>query len=246
MTSALSIYILTSRNIGQNKAIEAVANNVANASTTGYKKQGVDFETLVGGSTSQPSGQFSRDRGFRTDFSAGDMDRTDNPLDMAIGGDGFFAVQGQNGGPIRYTRDGHFTLDQNRNLVTMRGENVLDRDKTPINIPVEYTFDVASDGTVSNKDGSIAQIGVFKFAPNAPLLRVGDNEFSAGKAVSTAADAADYKVFTGMVEGSNVNPVMETVKMQEVSRSYQNSSRLISRLEDLEDRAIRDLGKPAQ
>lgn len=238
--SGASIYILSSRGIGQKKTMDAVANNVANVNTHGYKKQRVDFEEIIGGTVAKPAGHFTIDRGFANDLAQGGMEVTHNPLDMALGTDGFFMIEMN--GQQHYTRNGQFTIDADGNLVTTRGYPVLDANGAPIVLPVDARqISVGQDGTIATEQGIIAQVGVVTFDVNTALIRVGDNLFrNDGGGVGVPANET-ARVLQGTLETSNVNAVLETVQMTETLRSYQNTQRMIQTLEELEQRAIRDL-----
>lgn len=242
MSGAQSIYILASRAMGQQKLMDAIANNVANSDTAGYKRQGMDFKELIGGKPSAPTGSFVKDQGYKTDFSQGGLDKTENPFDLAIVGNAFFAVQSAASGEINYTRAGNFTVSSTGRLQTYKGDDVLDQNNAPINIPIESTqVTVSEDGTISNQDGQLAKIGAFNFATGQEPIRAGNNLFkSSGPLPPTLANDT-VSIRQGYIETSNVNPVLETVTMTEASRNYQNIQQMISRLDDIEQEAIRSL-----
>ena len=245
MSGLQGIYILTSRMQTQRQKMDAAAVNVANANTAGFKRQEVDFQTIIGGRDMRPAGKFVLDRGFRNDLSQGVINQTGNPLDMAIIGNGFFAVQRADGAPPVYTRDGHFTVNADGILVNQRGEAVLDDGNGEIQLPSDATLSVTSDGSILADGDLVAQVGVFNFPPDAGLIRLGGNQFRPQEGQVPLA-AENINVVSGAVEGSNVDPVMETVKLREVSRSYQSAARLMSRLEDIQERAIRELPRASQ
>lgn len=246
MSSALSIYVLTSQAMAQTKRMDAVANNVANSSTPGYKRQEVDFKELVGGTPMRKSGKFVEDLGYKTVYTQGQLEKTGSPLDLALSGQGFFAVQGTNGS-IQYTRAGEFTLDSDGDISTMDGRKLLDTNKAPINIPNDSKFvSVAKDGIVSNDQGQIGQIGLYQFPKGTSLLRQGENSFTVTDNTQPNPDISNLTVMQGYVEDSNVSPVMETVKMTDVSRAYESTTKLIGKLEDLQDEAVRNLAAVTQ
>ncbi len=240
MSGLQSIYILSSRMQTQMKKLDAVAVNVANSNTPGFKRQDVDFETILGGKGGQAAGKFALHRGYNSNLSQGPINTTGNPLDMALIGDGFFATQPIGGGTPTYTRDGHFTVSNEGLLINSRGEHILDEANAPISLPPNQTISVETDGTITADKVIIGKIGVFQFPADVALLRVGNNQFrNENNAVPIPAES--IRVIAGAVEGSNVNPIMETVKMNEVSQAYQGAARLMGRLEDLQERVIREL-----
>ncbi|MBA44096.1 MAG: flagellar basal-body rod protein FlgF [Magnetococcales bacterium] len=243
MSGLSSIYIMTSRMQGQRKKMDSVAVNVANANTPGFKRQGVDFETIVGGRDSRPAGNFVKDRGFKTTFSQGPINATGNPFDAAIMGDGFFAVGGLNGVP-NYTRDGHFTMSPDGTLTNWEGQPVLDDTGNEIAVPPNTRFEITPDGTITSDGQAIARLGVFQFDELATLTRVGGNQFQYDGPAPQMAQ--NVQVISGAIESSNVDPVLETVRMTEVSQAYQGAANLVSRMEDLQSRAIRELPSSSQ
>ena len=244
MSGLQSIYILTSRMQSQRQKLDSAAVNVANSNTPGFKSQDVDFETLVGGRDSRPAGNFVKSRGFKTNFTQGPINATGNPLDAAIIGQGFFSAAAPNGGGPNFTRDGHFTLTPNGTLVNSQGQEVLDDTGNAIGLPTNQRIEITRDGTITADGVGVARLGVFEFAPDAQLIRAGDNQFTYQGADPVLAQ--DVQVVNGAIEGSNVDPVLETVRMSEVSQAYQSAANLMSRMEELQSRAIRELPRASQ
>ena len=161
---------------------------------------------------------------------------------MAIEGDGFFKVQTAAG--ERYTRDGRFSLDSQGKLVTKQGqavqgdggEIVVDTKKGPISI--------ARDGSISQGTDKLGKLAVVSFTDNAALSKEGDGLYS-NKSNLGAGPAQDVVVHQGMVEGSNVQPILQITDMIEVSRAYERISKLIDQTTDLDRQAISRLGRVA-
>lgn len=242
--SAQGIYILTSRAQSQLKKIDAAAVNVANVNTPGFKRQDVDFATTLGQHRSHNgrsnSTQFVNSRGFRNTFSQGAITQTGNPLDAAIIGEGFFAVQSRTHG-ITYTRNGQFTVAFDGTLVNQQGEAILSDANVPITIPRNATVSITRDGGIIADDAQIAQLGVFQPPVGGPFIRVGSNQFSAQGALPIPV--LESTIVNEAVEASNVDPVLESVRMGEVSRAYQSAANLTQRLESLQERVIRELAR---
>src|SRR6185312_9857675 len=124
MQNALLIGL--SRQVALSRELDVVANNIANLNTTGFKADGSLFEEFLNSAARDESNErlsFVRDRATWTDMSPGGTDRTGNALDVAINGDGYFAVQTQRG--VRYTRNGSFQINPTGQLVTAEGDPVL-------------------------------------------------------------------------------------------------------------------------
>lgn len=234
----LPIYIMSSNMIGQRQRLDTVADNVANVNTVGYKRQTLDFMEVLSQQQQTEVGSFSHHNGTTFEFVQGALQPTNNPLDVALMGDGFFVVD--NNGTPTYTRNGHFTVSGNGQLVNDYGQTVLDANNAPINIPADSTFiTITPEGSITNQNGAIADLGVYRFEDTTRLTRVGNGGYISED--QQAQLAVDARISQGFLESSNVNSVEETVKMTELARAYQSAARLISSMEDLEQRAIRSL-----
>lgn len=234
----------------QQTKMSVISNNLANASTSGYKRSRAVFEDLLYQNQRQPGAQSSQDSLFPTGlmigtgvrtvateklFSQGNMSQTQNPLDVGIDGKGFLQVQMPDGTQA-YTRDGELQIDNQGQLVTASGYAI-----TPtVTIPQDaLTVTVASDGVVSiTQPGSAAnsQVGTIQLADfinPAGLQPMGSNMFletSASGAPQTGNPGLNGlgTLLQGFVEGSNVNVVEELVSMIETQRAYEMNSRSIS------------------
>ena len=169
------------------------------------------------------------------------MSSTGAPLDFAINGKGFFAVQTPAG--MRYTRDGHFTLDQNGQLVTSDGYPVQGDGGAITITPDDGDISVGPDGTISSiLNGASNQIGklqIVDFANERAMVKQGANLYSTSQ---TPTATTDSTVAQNMLEGSNVSPVIEISHMVEVMRAYQMTATLSNSQEDLIRQAIDKLG----
>lgn len=235
--------ISLSRQIALQRQLDVVANNVANINTTGFKAEQILFEEYV-----MP---VARDRNFPTldqplsyvqdwatihDLSAGSVFQTGNELDVALNGDGFFAVQ--TAGGERWTRSGAFQLDNAGTLVDLSGNPILGQ-AGPIQFgPEETGITIAADGTVSSSAGAKGQLRVVEFANPQALQREGTNLFSGGTPVA----ATKTSVMQGFVERSNVSGVAEMAEMIRVTNAYQSIASLAERQDDLRRTAIQRLG----
>ena len=193
------------------QALDVMASNLANASTSGFKAQEPFYRALTAawnGAPLSPLNQainrFGLLGGSRTDLRSGSLDPTGNRTDLAVEGSAFFSVQTQAG--IRYTRNGSFEVDSQRRLVTQQGDAVLaEQGNTTIPI-VLPTGDVtvSSDGTVSVNGGLAAKLHMVEFAPGTPLTPEGNANFAAP--AGSEQTAADSHVREGMLETSNLSP----------------------------------------
>ncbi|MDD3287804.1 MAG: flagellar hook basal-body protein [Alphaproteobacteria bacterium] len=228
------------------RAMDVVANNVANVNTTGFKREGVQFDTLVNVPAPGEKINFTIDRSSYRDASMGPMITTGNPLDLSVQGEGYFPVQTQSG--VQYVRGGAFQLNSNGDIITATGDKVLGASDQAINVPSDIvSVFVSSDGVVSGKnsafDTAAVQLGKFKlvkFANEQQLQSVGNGYYTTSQAPQVATDSS---VLQGMLERSNVDAVTEMTKMIEVLRSYQITAKLMDRENQRMDNAITKLSR---
>ena len=219
-------YIGLSQQVALHQQMNASANNLANMNTTGFKSQRVIFLEYLNKSQGKQEGvrQVSDFASYR-DTSTGTMRQTFNDLDVALQSDGFFAVTTNTG--TRYTRDGSFALNQNREIVTQTGYRVQDESGAPIVIPPEARkININSDGTISTETGPVGRLKVVSFENPQALNERGDNLYSAPVTLAETPVEAP-RIVQGALESSNVNPILEVNRMVEILRSYQATQRML-------------------
>jgi flagellar basal-body rod protein FlgG len=250
-----SLYTAATGMDAQQTKLDVIANNLANASTTGFKKTRADFQDLLsetiraatppnaqGGSqpTALQVGLGVRTASTSRAFAQGDMINTKNPLDLAIEGGGFFRIQRANG-DMAYTRDGSFRLDATGRVVTQLGEVV----EPGITIPPDATnITVNSDGTVQAKlpnrtdMSTIANIQIATFANPGGLEAIGNNLFlatasSGDPIVVKPGDQGTGSLSQGNLEGSNVSAVEEMINMITTQRNYELNSKVVESADEM-------------
>lgn len=231
------LYTGASGMLAQLDRYDVIANNLANVSTPGYKRQEAIVEAF-------PTMLMYRVRDARDDqpmaigrvgtgallsetvtrFDAGTLEQTDNPLDMAISGDGYFAVATPRG--VRYTRNGSFRADGNGRLVTMEGDAVLGSDGAPVSV---VGFDPAKVRVVR--------------VPAGDLVKEGDNLFRLRDGAPEPTAAADAKVLSGRLETSNVNPVTAMIDMLSALRAYEANQKVIQAMDDTLGKAVNEIAR---
>ena len=235
-------YIALSRQNALWRQMDVIANNMANANTPAYKGEQMMFrEFLVDTrSSTRATGtklSFVQDMGLLRDTREGPLTKTDNPLDVGIHGDGYFQIETQAG--MRYTRNGHFRLDQSGMLVNSQGFAVMDRNDNPIIFaPNETRIEIAGDGTVSTENGVVANLKVVRFANQQNLRKAGDGLY---ETTDQAELVQRPQVVQGMMEESNVQPVVEITKMTELLRQYQAAQQMIEKEHERTMKAIETL-----
>lgn len=221
--------------LSRTQALDTAANNLANAGTSGFRAQrdyfrgvlagGMDENPLTASQVGQAVNGFGVLGGDRLDFSQGQMETTGNPLDLALQGAGFFAIQTPNG--VRYTRNGSFTRSSDGVLETSSGEPVLDGKMQSITIPTG-SIHISADGTVSvsTAGGSAiaGQVGVFDFADESVLTAEGTDRFTANGAKPIAGTA---EVQQGSLEDSNEDAIHGTMQMVLVERQAEMMQRAL-------------------
>lgn len=231
------LYVGLSGLLAQEKRLATLADNIANATTPGFRAASVRFEALV-------DSRKARDVAFVTGgedyYSArtGELKATGNPLDLAIAGDAWFGVDTPAGAVL--TRDGRFKTDPAGMLVSLDGHPVLDPGGAPIQLnPGGGAPTIAADGVV-RQDGRIAgSVGLFAYTPAAASVRAGGSGFLAGSGLDPVTDRSDVSVVQGFVEGSNVNAVTELARLIAVQRAFESASALVSERGSAIDQAIR-------
>lgn len=231
-----TILITLSRTTALERRMNVIANNIANINTPAFKANGTLFSEFLEG-RSGSGASFVQDIGSYTNFVDGPLLSTDNPLDLAIKGEGFFTVESPDG--PRYTRHGVFHLNQAGQIVNSEGYPLLSNAGAPIAIPAGATeIDINENGVVSTAEGDVGTIGLVRFENPQVLQKESGSLFSS---TETGEPATGATVHQGMIEGSNVQAVIEMANMIQVSRSYQSAQRMIETEHDRIRTAMRKI-----
>jgi flagellar basal-body rod protein FlgF len=228
----LAGYVALTRQSGLMREMQSVANNIANVSTTGFRREGVLFAEMVralpaeGGSVAMTEA-----RGRWTDDLQGGLVQTGGTLDLAIEGEGFFRILTPAG--ERLTRAGAFTRNGEGEVVTMDGHALLDEGGGPIQIPFEArAIAIAADGTLSVDGDPAALIGLVTVDDQTRLFRETGVLF---RYDGEPLPMENGRLVQGFLEQSNVNAVSEMARMIAVQRAYEYGQKLL----DQEDERIR-------
>jgi flagellar basal-body rod protein FlgG len=221
------MYNLIDGSMTQQLRFETIANNMANSNTNGFKKDIISFyEALDMQSNSS------------TDFSPGPLRYTGNELDVALSSKGFFKVETPNG--LRYTRDGAFSINAEGILVTGNGDTVLGQ-SGPITLENGEVY-IGRDGQVVVNNESVDKILVVDFDDPQLLRKEGGSYYSyqgENNGISTEADAEIQQKY---LEGSNVNPTQEVIKMIETYRAFESVEKAIQSIDALTGTMVNDYG----
>ena len=211
---------------------EVISHNLAHATVPGYRGRGLAFSTFETSGTSDSGASAGQIRGTDasrefTLFRPGDYQQTDNPLELAVRGDGFFALQGPSG--TVYTRNGSFELNAEGQLQSKSGL-LVNGTGGPITIPpATARISVGQDGSVSADGAQVGQLSVVSFQDSSQLVRVGPTLFDAPPG---SGQPSQGQVLQGYREGSNVGVIQEMVNLIAGSRYYEAASKALKALSD--------------
>jgi flagellar basal-body rod protein FlgG len=224
---------------------DVIASNIAGATTPGFKKGGLSFEGIasgiigVAGSQEQPA--ISPHPMGTIDFEPGEMQRTGDPNEFAISGNGFFRLQGPNGQNV-YTRDGQFRVSPEGQVVSKQGFPVIGESGTLQLLIDGGPVSVDSEGRVLQGDQEVGVLSVYEFS-NPNFLKRGPGGFMVNPdQPQTPVPSETARVYQGFIEMSNVSSIRQMVQMVEASNAQRANERVIQNYDGLSERAIRILG----
>jgi flagellar basal-body rod protein FlgF len=237
------VYAIVSGAVGQERRLDVVAKNLANAQTAGYKREKTVFQTifaksLMGGAKikSQADKAFNRLGNTYLDWRVGPHRPTGHPTDLALEGEGFFVVKTARGN--EYTRSGNFILNDKRQLTTQDGALVLGQ-SGPFEVPPGKLL-VDAQGGLSVNEATVDTLRLVKFKEAASAVRVGDR-FTTNGATDPVPST---KVIQGGLEESNVNAIEEFVALVEISRQYEAAQKVVQAMDETTHLAVSEIAKP--
>lgn len=225
------IYVALSRQTALFRDLEVTANNIANADTAGYKSEKMMFTDYLADAGNNHKLAYTQDLASYRDTTGGRMQVTENPLDLAISGNGYFSVQTPQG--TSYTRAGNFMLDGDGTLTTQDGFAVLDTGGQSIQFEdTDTDIRVLQTGAIMVNGEERATIGVSQFQNEQELERLSSTLYTSKAAPQQAEE--NFQVLHGIVENSNVQPVIELVKLTELTKSSASTAKYIEVMYDLQ------------
>lgn len=225
MTS--EIYTLIDASLMQQNRFNTISNNLANINTNAFKKDSVSFNQTL-----------SMENSSVTDFSPGPLQHTGNKLDVALVGQGFYKIQTPRG--IEYTRDGAFSLNGDRLLVTKNGDSVLG-ENGPIKIAAG-NVSIGSDGIVKVGDKTVDTLAVVNFQKPHLLNKGGESYYRYQGDAQDVFTPENINIQQGYIEGSNVNPTEEMIKMIEIMRVFEATQKAIQSMDEVTSKMVNDVG----
>ena len=257
------LIIAASGGVKQQLKMDVLANNMANLNNAGFKSEGLVFREIFPPFVEDSNADASKNAllppndsnenvayvavdTLYTDHSQGIFHKTDNPLDLALEGDGFFEVETPQG--IRYTRNGNFRLDTGKYVVTQDGNFLLDTNKQKIKIEDNSaTIDIGPDGTISMGNGFGNQVAgtlnLVKFEDARVLAKEGNGLYKIMDNKIKPLPADNIKVAQGVLERSNVNSIEEMTNMITAIRAFEAYQKVIQTIDEADDQAVNSIGR---
>ena len=222
------VYRLIDSSLVQKLRFNIISNNLANINTNAFKKDIISFNQIL-----------TMKNSSKIDFTPGPLRYTGNRFDVALGAPGFFKIQTSRG--IRYSRDGSFTLNVDRLLVTQNGDTVLGQNG-PIKIDGgNVSIDI--DGQVVVENEPIDRILVMDFKQPRFLRKEGSSYYIYQGEEKDISTAENISVRQGYTEGSNVSPTEEMIKMIEAHRTFESVQKAIQYMDEITDKMVNDIGR---
>ena len=213
-------YVSLSAQLTLEKRLNSLALNVANMNTIGYRAAGVSFRTYVSRSSDEPVAYATSGRDYVT-RTEGALIETGNPLDVAVQGEGWLAIQTP-GGTV-YTRDGRMRMRSTGELESLAGHPILDAGATPIILdPTAGQPVISGDGMITQNGRQVGAIGLFQIDSSAKFTRYENSGVIPDKPATPVLDFDTNGIVQGHVEGSNVNPILEMAKLITISRAFES------------------------
>jgi len=235
------LYISTAGLKAQETRQAVIANNIANAKTTGFKRDLMVMQSRLNASMEDPKmfpyrlpvmqnqggGVYAVGSGI--DLTQSNFETSGSATDVALNGPGFFTLAGENGQKL-LTRDGRFVMDQDGGLVTAVGKHpVLDNTGKPIVLNIKVPVDISPDGQITQgADDQGVKLGLSDVADSRHLLKLGGNVMAVDKPEAISAASADTRVLQYQLEASGVDPMVEIVNMMEGQRAFDANARMIT------------------
>ncbi len=235
-----SFYVSLSSQIALEKRMTTIATNIANASSTGYRANGVSFETMLSESGATPTAYASAGEDFIS-RRQGEVAKTNNPYDVAVTGEGWLAIQTPNG--VAYTRDGRMRVTETGDLQTILGFPILDAGGSPIALdPLGGPPTIYRDGMINQGSRQVGALGLFDIDESATLTRGENSSVIPSKPAIPILDFTRNGVVQGSLESANVNPLQEMTKLIVTSRTFDDVNAVNDMMDSSQRNAVKTLG----
>lgn len=235
-----SNYVGLSSILALERRLTTIAHNVANASTPGFRSEEISFKAIVS-EVSEPRTAFASLGQTYLSRASGPLRETGNPLDVAVKGDAWLALETPAGRV--YTRDGRLDMGPDGGLRSVNGYPVLDASGAPLLVdPAGGPPTIAADGMITQRNRQVGAIGLFQIPANANLRRFDNSAVISDRDAEPILQFTDAGVQQGYLEDSNVNPVLELTHLIQLSRTFDAVMSSIDANQSTQKTAIRTLG----
>jgi flagellar basal-body rod protein FlgF len=235
-----NLYVSLSAQVALEKRMDTLANNIANVNTGGFRADGITFETHLSNAAEAPTAFVTAGATYISRLK-GSVAQTGDPLDVAIQGDGWLAIQTPDG--VAYTRDGRMQMTAAGDLQTLNGYPVLDAGGAAMQLQSDGgPPTIAGDGMITQGGRQIGAIGLFSIPDNAKLSRVDNSAVVPDQPATPILDFSVNSIEQGFAEGSNVNPVLELTKLISIQRAFDSVATTNQTSETNLNDAIKTLG----
>ena len=235
-----SMYVSLSAQVALERRLDTIAQNVANLGTVGYRADEVRFESALSKAGSDSTAYVTSGDTFIS-RRAGALTKTDNELDVAVQGDGWFGINTPSG--TVYTRDGRMRMLESGELQTLNGYSILDVGRAPLTLdPTAGPPIIARDGMITQHGQQVGAIGLFRIDEKTKLNRFENSGVVPEGNASEILDFSNNGVVQGFVEEANVNPISEISKLIAVTRAFEAATSMIDTSDTTAHDAIKTLG----
>lgn len=235
-----NLYVGLSGQMAIEKRLQTVASNIANMNTAGYRADGVTFQSVLSNTGADPVAFSSAGDTFIS-RRAGEVSKTDNPLDVAVTGDAWLAIRTPVG--VAYTHDGRLKITTGGEVRTVNDDAVLDAGGAALTLdPNAGAPTIAGDGMITQAGRQVGAIGLFSIEPDAKLTRAGTSAVIPDSAATPVLDFTKAGLAQGFLEGSNINPVLELSKLIDIQHSLEGVTHMNEAADTTLQDAVKTLG----
>ena len=235
-----NLYVGLSGQMAIEKRLQPVANNIANMNTAGYRADGVTFQSVLSTTGAEPVA-FSTEGETYISRRAGEMTKTDNPLDVAVQGDAWLGIRTAHG--VAYTHDGRMKITTGGEVRTLNDDAVLDAGGAALQLdPNAGPPTISGDGMMTQAGRQVGAEGLISIDADAKLTRTGTSAVIPSKAATPVLDFTNNGIVQGFVEGSNINPVLEISRLIDIQHSLESVTHMNEAADTTLQDAVRTLG----
>ena len=236
-----SIYVATAAQRTLQRQLVTIANNVANANTIGFRAESVEFKSLVSRTGNEPV-NYPTLNAVHPSSVHGSLINTGNPLDIALSGEGWFAISTPAG--TAYTRDGRMQINAFGELNTLEGHSILDSNESPLLLPTNSgPPKIFKDGRIEVNGSVVGNIGIFSVAEKDLTQRFSNSAFFSTQPGIAVAPGGSTMIQQNFLESSNVNPMQELANMIMVSRSFESATSIVESADKSITKAVNQLAE---